>query len=505
MTVIGNSKHLTYFLCTYVTFLYSALEYTRYSHHLKAWYRGTLFEIRKSRDGARADTGLQKLLAVLVLLAATTRIAHFAETGLATFGRLLGVAGAGFARETSFARVGTLSGPSSAHSLGALAFPIFTGGNCPARRRRVAATNPRRTMRFAQPADAVPTVFDQAKLSQPPAPRSKAVKRRAEHDVQEALGVAEPEDDHAESSNQCDLSCQAVTTTQHSDVREAEPQMRDVYVETIPHAQKSKAVQTCIKKPSVVMGVQSLQKTQYFQYQRCYLLPAVEQSQQKSVIEETSHQPRSLAGDDRCDMPGNSADFGTYTLLETDLNKIMHTELVKQTVMAMKSCFWQDGCILCHIVNVHDHPDSLHPSCFHGEMPERDWLVEGSKSFERMKAILAAPHLLRDLPRASHRAQTFGLEAFHSMLIHFTPKSSKFTYEGMLARQASSFRSLGDTFVPAHSKLVKGAIAKNCIRSALDKSCEYEVRDSVDAQLRRVEKAGCHREIVASVVESQIC
>ncbi|KAH7985981.1 hypothetical protein HPB49_026174 [Dermacentor silvarum] len=104
-------------------------------------------------------------------------------------------------------------------------------------------------------ADAVPTVFDQTKLSQPPAPRCKAVKRRAEHDLQEALGVAEPEDDHVESNNQHELSFQAATTTQHSDVREAEPQMRDVYVQTVPHVQKSKAVQTCIKNPSV--GVQA--------------------------------------------------------------------------------------------------------------------------------------------------------------------------------------------------------------------------------------------------------
>ncbi|XP_049521742.1 uncharacterized protein LOC125944725 [Dermacentor silvarum] len=282
-----------------------------------------------------------------------------------------------------------------------------------------------------------------------------------------------------------------------------------------------------------VMGVQSLQKTQYFQYQRCYLLPAVEQawqSQQKSVIEEARHQPRSLAGDGRCDTPGHSADFGTYTLLDTELNKIMHTELVKSTEVSSSNKMEKEGLeraldhlielglhidslvtdrhceikafmrtqhpmichlfdlwhiakglkkkmialgrlkqhgtvigwrktvirhlywcavnshgneklflarwlsILRHIVNVHDHPDPLHPSCFHGEMPERDWLVEGSESFQRLKAILAAPHLLRDLPRASHKAQTFGLEAFHSLLIHFAPKSSKFTYEGMLAR-----------------------------------------------------------------------
>ncbi|KAH7979006.1 hypothetical protein HPB49_007767 [Dermacentor silvarum] len=447
-------------------------------------------------------------------------------------------------------------------------------------------------------ADAVPTVFDQTKLSQPPAPRCKAVKRRAEHDLQEALGVAEPEDDHVESNNQHELSFQAATTTQHSDVREAEPQMRDVYVQTVPHVQKSKAVQTCIKNPSV--GVQAsplsvcdsfvqtedrlayseevpselrpfcstprhdidapglnLYRTDYLsdELSSCddsdsdiidytndssYVCdelndddsdpePPVQEmcaedgvttkkyivfesclmellkrcrSQQKSVIEEARHQPRSLAGDGRCDTPGHSADFGTYTLLDTELNKIMHTELVKSTEVSSSNKMEKEGLeraldhlielglhidslvtdrhceikafmrtqhpmichlfdlwhiakglkkkmialgrlkqhgtvigwrktvirhlywcavnshgneklflarwlsILRHIVNVHDHPDPLHPSCFHGEMPERDWLVEGSESFQRLKAILAAPHLLRDLPRASHKAQT---------------------------------------------------------------------------------------------------
>ncbi|KAH7972204.1 hypothetical protein HPB52_009145 [Rhipicephalus sanguineus] len=253
-------------------------------------------------------------------------------------------------------------------------------------------------------------------------------------------------------------------------------------------------------------------------------------SHQRTLIEEAKHQPRSLAGDGRCDTPGHSADFGTYTLLDTDLNKILHIELVKSTEVASSNRMEREGLqralhelthlglqieslvtdrhseikafmkqyypaichlfdlwhigkglkkkivalgrtrqhesvlgwrktiirhlywcainskgnealflarwlsILRHIVNVHSHPDPLHPSCFHGELPERDWLVEGSESFLRLRGILAAPHLLRDLPRASHKAQTFGLEGFHSLLIHFAPKSSRFTYEGILAR-----------------------------------------------------------------------
>ncbi|KAL1470573.1 hypothetical protein MTO96_040350, partial [Rhipicephalus appendiculatus] len=32
--------------------------------------------------------------------------------------------------------------------------------------------------------------------------------------------------------------------------------------------------------------------------------------------------------------------------------------------------------ILRHIVNVHDHPNPLHPFCLHGPLPSRDWLLE---------------------------------------------------------------------------------------------------------------------------------
>ncbi|KAL1479443.1 hypothetical protein MTO96_051834 [Rhipicephalus appendiculatus] len=69
--------------------------------------------------------------------------------------------------------------------------------------------------------------------------------------------------------------------------------------------------------------------------------------------------------------------------------------------------------ILRHIVNVHDHPNPLHPFCLHGPLPSRDWLLEGSESFRRLRSILAAPFLLRDLPNASPSDQTFGLESFH--------------------------------------------------------------------------------------------
>lgn len=36
-----------------------------------------------------------------------------------------------------------------------------------------------------------------------------------------------------------------------------------------------------------------------------------------------------LAGDGRADSPGYSAKYGTYTLLETNINKILHFEVIQ--------------------------------------------------------------------------------------------------------------------------------------------------------------------------------
>lgn len=100
------------------------------------------------------------------------------------------------------------------------------------------------------------------------------------------------------------------------------------------------------------LGMESLQKTQYFRFQRCYLLPAVSEvfkiynifpafsdmacyifqvwlSEQASLLDGLRGRKLSLAGDGRCDTPGHSADFGTYTLMETSANRVIHLELVK--------------------------------------------------------------------------------------------------------------------------------------------------------------------------------
>ncbi|KAG0435527.1 hypothetical protein HPB47_018430 [Ixodes persulcatus] len=282
-----------------------------------------------------------------------------------------------------------------------------------------------------------------------------------------------------------------------------------------------------------LMGMQSLQKTSFFKIQRCYLVPAVTEvwlSEQATLLDKLRGRKLCLAGDGRADTPGHSADFGTYTLLETTANRVIHTELVKSTEVSSSNRMEAEGLQRCldylhtqemsvdilvtdrhsegkaslrdhypeinhrfdvwhvakgvkkkiiavartkqhsvlllwlktiirhiywcartsngdgqlvlakwtslmrHIINIHEHPDPLHPVCEHGSTPERLWLVEGTETFNKLKAILMAPHLLRDIPFLSPKEQTSGLESYHAVLIHFAPKATKFRYEGMLAR-----------------------------------------------------------------------
>ncbi|XP_064474013.1 uncharacterized protein LOC135388390 [Ornithodoros turicata] len=93
---------------------------------------------------------------------------------------------------------------------------------------------------------------------------------------------------------------------------------------------------------------------------------------------------------------------------------------------------WQT--ILRHVIDIHEHPGSLHERCAHGDIGERLWLHEGTETFKRLEKVIASPYLLKDVPKLSPHKQTFGLEAFHSVIIHFAPKASKFSIDGMCTR-----------------------------------------------------------------------
>lgn len=69
--------------------------------------------------------------------------------------------------------------------------------------------------------------------------------------------------------------------------------------------------------------------------QRVYLIPSVLDvwsRQQNEVIQEVQDKRLVLGGDARCDSPGHSAKYGSYTLMELETNKILDVQLVQVTV-----------------------------------------------------------------------------------------------------------------------------------------------------------------------------
>ncbi|XP_070409417.1 uncharacterized protein [Nothobranchius furzeri] len=83
-----------------------------------------------------------------------------------------------------------------------------------------------------------------------------------------------------------------------------------------------------------------------------------------------------------------------------------------------------------HIQNVHSHDNALFPSCLHAPLDgeqARQWLKPSTASCEKLTAILLAPRFVKDVEKISPVYHTSTLEAFHSLIIRFTPKSQVFS------------------------------------------------------------------------------
>lgn len=91
--------------------------------------------------------------------------------------------------------------------------------------------------------------------------------------------------------------------------------------------------------------------------------------------------------------------------------------------------------VLRHMQNLHKDHSELFPTCTHGPIENpRKWLKPDTKVFDKLSAIISNKRLLADIKKLSPCHQTSAVEAFHSLLIQFAPKSVAFSFTGMLSR-----------------------------------------------------------------------
>jgi hypothetical protein len=75
-----------------------------------------------------------------------------------------------------------------------------------------------------------------------------------------------------------------------------------------------------------------IKKTTYYQIQRKYLCPVIEQfwhEEREAALETIGRKPLVVCGDGRNDSPGFSAKYCTYnSLMDTDTNKLVDVQIV---------------------------------------------------------------------------------------------------------------------------------------------------------------------------------
>jgi ribonuclease HI len=96
------------------------------------------------------------------------------------------------------------------------------------------------------------------------------------------------------------------------------------------------------------LNLQFVSSSHYYKIQKTILFPVVQQTwiKSQSAIVKQMKQSSSIdvCGDGRCDSPGHSAKYGTYTLMDEKTNLIMEFSIVQVTEVTSSNAMEYEGC-----------------------------------------------------------------------------------------------------------------------------------------------------------------
>ena len=159
--------------------------------------------------------------------------------------------------------------------------------------------------------------------------------------------------------------------------------------------------------------------------------------------------------------------------------------------------------ILFHIQNKHQWSGNMvFHACCHGELSNnKEWLLPESEAFRSLQLIVLDKTLLSDMKHFTKFSHTGNLEVYHSLYNKWVPKSSHFSYRGMIARSqlaAIDFNS-GSNLVQA--KTVQGNPRYNISYSKITKNWSAKpIKEKKDRNFFK-DMVNRTKEIVANKIE----
>ncbi len=103
-----------------------------------------------------------------------------------------------------------------------------------------------------------------------------------------------------------------------------------------------------IQQFSKLLNMQIVSSTSYYKTQKKCLLPVIDnkwKSCQKEIINELKKEDHvDICGDGRCDSPGHSAKYGTYTVMDESTKKVVEFNVVQVTEATSSNAMEYEGC-----------------------------------------------------------------------------------------------------------------------------------------------------------------
>ena len=96
-----------------------------------------------------------------------------------------------------------------------------------------------------------------------------------------------------------------------------------------------------------MLNLEFVSKSTYNNHQGDYLFPTVHDSwhtEQQSLIDEVSGRDVWISGDGRCDSPGYSAKYCTYSVMDQKTDKILDIETIQVSEVTSSNAMEREGC-----------------------------------------------------------------------------------------------------------------------------------------------------------------